>query len=48
MPLALGMIFIITSHLIRAMTRLLLTARPEAFNLVYQPASELGEIVLIE
>ena len=51
MPFASGMKFIpgapIASHSIRAMTSLLLTPRPEAFNLAFQPASVLGEIVLI-
>src|SRR5262249_52936588 len=37
----------VTSRSTGAMTRSPLTPRPEAFNLAYQPASVLGEIVLI-
>jgi hypothetical protein len=50
-PFAFSISFILgappTSNSIGAMTRSLLTPRPEAFNLTFQPASVLGEIVLI-
>ena len=51
MPFAFGTSLIpgapVSSNSIRSMTRSHLTPRPEAFNLTFQPASVLGEIVLI-
>jgi hypothetical protein len=51
MPFAFGMGLILgaplSSNSIGAMTRSHLTPRPEAFNLTFQPASVLGEMVFI-